>query len=129
MASVRRGLLMAGAMWLAGFGPTAARAAEPAAGTAAATGTIRAEGGRFHLTLVAGGAAREVVGEKGSASVPPGTYYLLHSDVEFTDKVGRTWKVRNGMAAAPIVVRAGETTQVTLGAPIEVRLRARIEGG
>jgi hypothetical protein len=108
---------------------SAAQAPAPS-GAASAMGTIRADCERFELTLVSGRKpAREVTGVKGSAAVPAGTYYVLHSEAEFTDKVGRVWRVRNGMVGAPIEVHAGQTTQVALGAPLEVRLEARVESG
>jgi hypothetical protein len=97
--------------------------------TSPAMGTIRAECDRFRVTALVGGAPREIVGEGGSARVPAGSYFILASETEFTDKAGRTWRVRNGMVAMPVVVVAGETKELDLGAPLEARLRPRIEGG
>jgi hypothetical protein len=107
-----------------------ARSDAPASKPAAPpTGTLRAESARFRLTLISGATVREVVGERGVATLPAGSYYLLHSETEFADKAGRVWRVRNGMSDAPVVIRAGRTTTLALGAPLETRLTARVENG
>jgi hypothetical protein len=79
--------------------------------------------------LISGPKVLEVIGEHGMATVPPGTYYLLHSDTEFLDTAGRVWRVRGGMSDAPVVVRARQTTPLALGTPLETRLRVRVEDG
>src|SRR3954454_14138570 len=86
-----------------------------AQGADAAVGTLRAECDHFRLQVLSGANAREIVGEEGSAAVPAGSYYILHSDTDFTDKVGRVWRVRNGMVEKPFIVRAGQTTKLELG--------------
>jgi hypothetical protein len=100
-----------------------------AIGADAPTGTVRVECNHFRLQVISGTTSREIIGEKGSAAVPVGTYYILHSDTDFADKVGRVWRVRNGMAEKPFVVRAGQTTQLGLGGPLEARVRLRLEEG
>src|SRR3712207_1524472 len=105
----RRWTVIAGWGCLIGLA-LAARASEPGRETAPVAGTIRAECARFRLTLLSGGGPREVVGEKGVADLPPGSYFLLSTDTEFTDRVGRVWRVRGGMAEQPVAVRPGQET-------------------
>jgi hypothetical protein len=104
--------------------------AKPSAHSAdAAMGTLHAECDHFRLQVLSGTTSREIIGEKGSATVPAGTYYILHSDTDFSDKVGRVWRVRNGMVEKPFVVKAGQTTKLELGSPLEARVRLRLEEG
>lgn len=100
-----------------------------AIGAEEVTGTVRVDCDHFRIQVISGSTSREIIGEKGSAAVPPGTYYILHSDTDFGDKVGRVWRVRNGMVEKPFVVRAGQTTKLGLGTPLEARVRLRMEEG
>ena len=100
-----------------------------------AVGRLSVAAGRWELALVGGGKTLLVHGGKAPASVPAGTYDVLHyRQWSAADKQGRQAVLMAGLmeyakgTPPSVTVTEGKTTTFTTGPPLTTTLTARPDG-
>lgn len=99
------------------------------AGSGEAAGTLRTHYSEFDLLLMPAqaspgqtGGVKRVESRGGTASVAPGSYYLLEWRVHAQDAAGRHWRAQGNAWPEPFLVPAAGNAQLSLAFPLRAYL-------